>query len=156
MDPLLKGVFLSINSMALIFFGKVIWDHYKSGRMEKGEYLTMKEFKEHKEKCCVKGDYLTLQAFEKHKEQCCVTGLKRDFNLCQQESCTVQSNHASRLTIVEEKLRDGQIMFQTLNDKMDEKFDSFGEKFDRMNKSLAGIQATLKFAIGNKAGMADE
>jgi len=148
MDPLLKGIFLSVSSMALAFFGKVFWDHYKSGRMEKGEYLTMQEFKEHKNQyCAAEGDYLTVEAFEKHREHCCAIGLKKEFNVCKQESCTTQANHDHRLVIVEEKLRDGQATFKELNDKMDKKFDFFGEKFDLMNQSLADIQATLKYAL---------
>ncbi len=128
MDPILKGIYLTLGSAAIGFFGKILWDWLKSGRTEKGEYLT-------------------VQAFERHKEQCCVLTLKKDFNICQQDSCTVQANHASRLAVVEERLRDGQATFKELNDKMDEKFDSFGEKFDLMNQSLAGIQATLKYAL---------
>jgi len=148
MDPLLKGIFLSVSSMALAFFGKVFWDHYKSGRTEKGEYLTMQEFKEHKNQyCAAEGDYLTVEAFEKHREHCCAIGLKKEFNVCKQESCTIQANHDHRLVIVEEKLKDGQVMFQTLNDKMDDKFDSWSDKFDKLIQSVVEIQVTLKYAL---------
>jgi hypothetical protein len=88
-----------------------------------------------------------VQEFKEHKEQCCILTLKRDFNACQQDSCTVQANHDHRLIIVEEKLKDGQVMFQTLNDKMDDKFDSWSDKFDKLIQSVVRIQVTLKYAL---------
>jgi len=128
MDPILRGVYLTLGSAAIGFFGKILWDWLKSGRTEKGEYLT-------------------VEAFDKHKEQCCLLTLKKDFNICQQDSCTVQANHDHRLVIVEEKLKDGQIMFQALNEKMDDKFDSWSEKFDKLIQSVVEIQVTLKYAL---------
>ena len=103
---------------------KIIWDWVDSRTVKKGEYLTAQEFKE-------------------HKEQCCILTLKKDFNICQQDSCTAQANHDHRLVIVEEKLRDGQAMFQTLNDKMD-------DKFDKLIQSVVEIQVTLKYALDPK------
>jgi len=128
MDPLLKGIYLTLGSAAIGFFGKILWDWLKSGRTEKGEYLT-------------------VEAFDKHKEQCCILTLKKDFNICQQDSCTFQANHDHRLVIVEEKLKDGQIMFQALNEKMDDKFDSWSLKFDQLIQSVVEIQVTLKYAL---------
>ena len=128
MDPILRGVYLTLGSAAIGFFGKILWDWLKSGRTEKGEYLT-------------------ADAFDKHKEQCCILALKKDFNTCKQESCTVQANHDHRLIIVEEKLKDGQIMFQALNEKMDDKFDSWSDKFDQLIQSVVETQVTLKYAL---------
>jgi len=128
MDPILRGVYLTLGSAAIGFFGKILWDWLKSGRTEKGEYLT-------------------LEAFDKHREHCCAIGLKKEFSVCQQESCTTQANHDHRLVIVEEKLKDGQAMFQTLNDKMDDKFDSWSDKFDKLIQSVVEIQVTLKYAL---------
>jgi len=128
MDPILRGVYLTLGSAAIGFFGKILWDWLKSGRTEKGEYLT-------------------VDAFDKHKEQCCILALKKDFNICQQDSCTVQANHDHRLIIVEEKLKDGQVMFQALNSKMDDKFDSWSVKFDQLIQSVVEIQVTLKYAL---------
>lgn len=128
MDPVFKGIYLTLGSAFIGFMGKIVWDWLKTGRAGKGEYLTLQEFKEHKEKCCV----LTL---------------KKDFNLCQQESCTVRANHASRLATVEERLKDGNETFKALSDKMDDRFDFWGEKFDKLIQSVIEIQVTLKIAL---------
>lgn len=142
--PALIGIFVALGSGFIGFFFNSILDLFKSGKTEKGEYLTVAEFKEHKQK---EERYLTIDMFDKHKNECCILDLKKSFNLCQQDSCTVQSNHESRLKTVEERLKDGQATFKELNDKMDEKFDAFGAKFDLVNQSLAGIHATLRYAL---------
>lgn len=131
MDPLLTGIYLAVVGGFIGFLMKLIWDWFKSGRFEKGEYLT-------------------IQAFNEHRKECCAIGLKKEFNQCKQESCTNQARTDGRIFSIEEKLRDGHETFQALNDKMDEKFDAFAEKFDRMNQVLARIQAVLEFALEKK------
>ena len=128
---------------------KIIWDWIDTGRIKKGEYVPVIKFDEHL-KDHHESPFLTVRAFDDHRKECCAIGLKREFNKCQQEACTDQARTDNRLLTIEEKLRDGQITFQSLNDKMDEKFDLFSEKFDRMNQVLARIQAVLEFALEKK------
>lgn len=131
MESVLPGVYLLLVGAFIGIIGYIIKDWFKSGRVEKGEYLT-------------------VQAFNEHRKECCAIGLKREFNQCKQESCTNQARVDGRIFSIEEKLRDGHETFQALNDKMDEKFDAFAEKFDRMNQVLARIQAVLEFALEKK------
>jgi len=128
---------------------KIIWDWIDTGRIKKGEYVPAIKFEEHL-KDHHDAPFLTVQAFNDHRKECCAIGLKREFNACKQESCTDQAKNESRLLTIEEKLREGQGTFQSLNEKMDEKFDTFSEKFDRMNQVLARIQAVLEFALERK------
>jgi hypothetical protein len=128
---------------------KIIWDWVETGRVKKGEYVPVIKFEEHL-KDHYESPFLTVRAFDDHRKECCAIGLKREFNKCQQEACSDQARTDNRLLTIEEKLRDGQITFQSLNDKMDEKFDIFSEKFDRMNQVLARIQTVLEFALERK------
>jgi len=128
---------------------KIIWDWVDLKTVRKGEYVPAIKFEEHL-KDHHDAPFLTVQAFNDHRKECCAIGLKRDFNDCKQESCTDQAKNESRLSSIEDRLREGQVTFQSLNDKMDEKFDTFSEKFDRMNQVLARIQAVLEFALERK------
>lgn len=130
-DPILIGIFLAVLSFLFGLLGKVLWDYHKSGRTEKGMYLT-------------------VSAFNEHRKECCAIELKKEFTACKQQSCTNQVKTEGRLDTIEDKLKDGHATFQALNDKMDEKFDAFAEKFDRMNQVLARIQAVLEFALDKK------
>jgi len=107
---------------------KIIWDWVESGRVKKEEYLTIK-------------------AFNDHRKECCAINLKREFNLCQQDSCTHQAQTDNRLLTIEEKLKEGHSTFQDLNKKMDEKFDQWSEKFDRMNHVLTRIQTLFEYVL---------
>ncbi len=118
-------------SALIVLLFKVLWDWLKGGRIEKEQYLT-------------------VQAFNDHRKEGCAISLKRDFNKCQQEACTDQANNESRLSSIEEKLRDGQITFQSLNKKMDEKFDIFSKKFDDQNQILSRIQTVIEFVLERK------
>ena len=84
---------------------------------------------------------------KQQKKDCCITELKKSFNQCQQESCTTQAEHASRLHTVEERLKDGNETFKALSDKMDDRFEFWGEKFDKLIQSVIEIQVTLKIAL---------
>jgi len=110
---------------------KIIWDWVESGRVKKGEYLT-------------------IQAFETHRKECCVIGLKREFNDYKQESSTEQARTDNRLLTIEEKLREGQVTFQTLDRKMDEKFDHWSEKFDRLNETMTRIKTVIEIVLAEK------
>ena len=131
MTSIETGLFFGVLSFCLGLLGKALWDYWKDGRIEKEKYLT-------------------VQAFENHRKECCAIGLKLEFNKCQQEACADQARTDNRLLTIEEKLRDGQITFQSLNDKMDEKFGLFYEKFEEQTKILSGIQAVLEFALEQK------
>jgi hypothetical protein len=125
MEPVLPGIYLLLVGAFIGVVVYIIKDWFKSGRFEKGEYLT-------------------VLAFNEHRKECCAIGLKKEFTLCKQESCTNQAKTDGRLFSIEEKLRDGHETFQILNDKMDKKFDAFAEKFDRMNKALERIKTVLE------------
>ena len=128
---------------------KIIWDWVDSGRVKKGEYVSATKFEEHLKEHH-ESPFLTVRAFEEHRKDCCAIGLKRDFNDCKQRSGSAHARTENRLDTIETRLKEGQVTFQTLNDKMDEKFDLFSEKFDRMNQVLARIQAVLEFALDKK------
>jgi len=118
-------------SALIVLLFKVLWDWLKGGRIEKERYLT-------------------VEAFNDHRKECCAISLKREFNNCQQEACTDQAKNEGRLSSIEEKLRDGQITFQSLNKKMDEKFDIFSKKFDNQNQILSRIQTVIEFVLEKK------
>jgi len=128
---------------------KIIWDWIDLKTVRKGEYVPAIKFEEHL-KDHHDAPFLTVQAFNDHRKECCAIGLKQDFNACKQESCTDQAKNESRLLTIEEKLREGQVTFQSLNDKMDEKFDVFSGKFDKQNQILARIQTVLEFVLERK------
>jgi len=117
---------------------KIIWDWVDSGRVKKGEYVPAIKFEEHLKEHH-ETPFLTVQEFNDHRKECCAIGLKRDFNDCKQRSGSAHARTENRLDTIEVRLKEGQATFQTLNDKMDEKFDIFSEKFDRMNQVLARI-----------------
>jgi len=128
---------------------KIIWDWIDLKTVRKGEYVPAIKFEEHL-KDHHDAPFLTVQAFNDHRKECCAIGLKRDFNACKQESCTDQAKNESRLSTIEDRLREGQVTFQSLNEKMDEKFDVFSDKFDKQNQILARIQTVLEFALERK------
>jgi len=125
---------------------KIIWDWIDTGRIKKGEFVPAIKFEEHLKEHH-ESPFLTVQDFNDHRKECCAIGLKREFNICKQEACTDQARTDNRLLTIEEKLRDGQITFQSLNDKMDEKFDQWSEKFDRMNHVLTRIQTLFEYVL---------
>ena len=150
MDKVNEGaVVVLLLGLLVWLLKKIIWDWVDLKTVRKGEYVPAIKFEEHL-KDHHDAPFLTVQAFNDHRKECCAIGLKREFNACKQESCTDQAKNESRLLTIEEKLREGQGTFQSLNEKMDEKFDTFSEKFDRMNQVLARIQAVLEFALERK------
>jgi hypothetical protein len=128
---------------------KIAWDWIDTGRVKKGEFVPAIKFDEHLKEHH-ETPFLTVQEFNDHRKDCCAIGLKREFNACKQESCSDQARNENRLLTIEEKLRDGQITFQTLNDKMDEKFGLFYKKFEEQTKIMTKIQAVLEFALERK------
>ncbi len=128
---------------------KIIWDWIDTGRIKKGEYVPVIKFEDHL-KDHRESPFLTVRAFDAHRKECCAIGLKREFNKCQQEACTDQARTDNRLLTIEEKLRDGQVTFKTLNDKMDEKFGLFYEKFEEQTKILSGIQSIIEIVLSDK------
>jgi len=102
-------VIVVIVGLSILLFGKILWDWLKSGRLEKGEYLT-------------------IAAFENHRRECCAIKMKQDFNKCQKESSANQSRNESRLEDHDRQLGKGDKNFQLLREDIQE----VNSKVDRL------------------------
>lgn len=100
--------------------GKILWDWLKSGRLEKGEYLT-------------------IAAFEKHKENCCAISLKKEFSECRQNSGANQAKTETRLLTIEGRLEDGR-----------EDFRAIRKDISRMADMLTRLQTSIEFMLERK------
>ncbi|HEX9972286.1 MAG TPA: hypothetical protein VGD14_09465 [bacterium] len=128
------GLFFAGISFMLGILGKAIYDSYKSGRVEKrAVYLKTTEF----EKIC-----------SSRQKACCVPTLKKDV-----------AQMDTRVKETEKQLDTGREDFRTIIRDISQvkqtlagmpnqaEFDGLRVEVSEVKESIAGIQATLKFAI---------
>lgn len=72
LDPVAAIILGGFMGGAVTFIGRALWDHYISGRVEKGVYMKISDCEKHRDKCCVgqiKKDVATQGAWQMSAEK---------------------------------------------------------------------------------------
>jgi hypothetical protein len=111
--------------------GKIVWDWLKSGRIKKE-------------------DYVKIDGCLRNRKDCCLPKIKQDFSDLKNDVVSFKAKTDERIEDVEDRLKEGYTTFQSLNEKIDLKFDALILRVGTLNETMVRFQTVMEFVLEKK------
>ncbi len=113
------------TSIVVALIVKVLWDYWKSGRAEKGVYLTMADF-------------------DKHRENCCALQLKKDIAADKHDTIAARTHCHSWMGMIDDGVKIRTIAYEKRFQQNEKRIEKLIEVINSMQTAFAVMAARFE------------